>query len=192
MGGAPGSIPHTPRCMGCTGHAPALLHVVAEPSHVVGVVWWLKGSGRRAPTAHGAQPAVRLCCVQARRAVGGSSTWQREQAVRSSTASTARMVPKPSIHSSIAGRRSCSHCNVAGRWTLLPKLGAPLTAARCSASARRCNCRHATDAGMPGMGRGSRACGTLEHERGPERDFRASPKSERFVRVSRLLLVEPP
>merc|ERR1712230_344098 len=49
MGGALGSVPHTPRCTWCTGHAPALLHVVAEPSHVARVVWWLKGSGRQAP-----------------------------------------------------------------------------------------------------------------------------------------------
>ena len=89
----------------------------------------MKGSGRRAPTAHGAQPAVRLCCVQARRAVGGSSTWQREQAVQSSMASTARMVPKPTSHSSITGSRSCSHSNVVGGWSLLHKLGAEMVLA---------------------------------------------------------------
>ena len=176
MCGAPGSVPHTAWCTWCTGHAAALLHVVAEPSHVVGVVWWLKGSVRRAPTARGAQPAVRLCCVQARRAVGGSSTWQREQAVRSSMASTARMVLKPTSHSSITGSRSCSHSNVAGGWSLLRNLGAPLTVARCSPSPRRCDSRHPQHSGRPGNCLVSRACGTLAHERGPERDFRASPK----------------
>ena len=136
----------------------------------------MKGSGRRAPTAHGAQPAVRLCCVQARRAVGGSSTWQREQAVRSSMASTARMVPKPTSHSCITCSRSCSHSNVAGGWSLLRNLGAPLTVARCSSSARRCDSCELHHAGLTRIGLVSRACGTLAHERGPERDFRASPK----------------
>ena len=120
--------------------ASALLHVVAEPSHVARVVWWLKGSGRQAPTAHGAQRAVSLGCVQAGRAVSGSSTWQREAGRRSSMASAARMVLKPSSHSSITGRRRCSHSNVAGGWTLLRNLGAPLTAVHCSASARRWPC----------------------------------------------------
>ena len=41
-------------------------------------------------------------------------------------ASAARMVLKPSSHSSITGRRRCSHSNVAGGWTLLRTLGAPL------------------------------------------------------------------
>ena len=68
-------------------------------------------------------------------------------------ASAARMVLKPSSHSSITGRRRCSHSNVAGGWTLLRTLGAPLTAARCSSRACRCDSRHATDAGMPGNGR---------------------------------------
>ena len=53
-------------------------------------------------------------------------------------ASAARMVLKPSSHSSITGRRRCSHSNVAGGWTLLRNLGAPLTAVHSSASARRC------------------------------------------------------
>ena len=52
-------------------------------------------------------------------------------------ASAARMVLKPSSHSSITGRRRCSHSNVAGGWTLLRTLGAPLTVARCSSSPRR-------------------------------------------------------
>ena len=47
-------------------------------------------------------------------------------------ASAARMVLKPSSHSSITGRRRCSHSNVAGGWTLLRTLGAPLTVARCT------------------------------------------------------------
>ena len=125
MGGALGSVPHTPRCTWCTGHAPALLHVVAEPSHVARVVWWLKGSGRQAPTAHGAQRAVSLGCVQAGRAVSGNSTWQREAVCRISMASTGRMVPKPTSHRSITGSRSCSHCNVAGGWSLLRKPRGP-------------------------------------------------------------------
>ena len=176
MGGALGSVPHTPRCTWCTGHAPALLHVVAEPSHVARVVWWLKGSGRQAPTAHGAQPAVRLGCVQAGRAVSGSSTGQREAGRRSSMASAARMVLKPSSHSSITGRRRCSHSNVAGGWTLLRNLGAPLTAVHCSASPRRrhsCELHHAD---LTRIGLVSRACGTLADERGPERDSCASPE----------------
>ena len=173
MGGALGSVPHTPRCTWCTGHAPALLHVVAEPSHVARVVWWLKGSGRQAPTAHGAQRAVSLGCVQAGRAVSGSSTWQREAGRRSSMASAARMVLKPSSHSSITGRRRCSHSNVAGGWTLLRTLGAPLTVARCSSSPRQCHSWPATHASWSRIARVSRACGTLAHERGPER---ASPK----------------
>ena len=53
-------------------------------------------------------------------------------------ASAARMVLKPSSHSSITGRRRCSHSNVAGGWTLLRTMRVPLTAARCSAGARRC------------------------------------------------------
>ena len=61
--------------------------------------------------------------------MGGSSTWQREQAVQSSMASTARMVPKPTSHSSITGSRSCSHSNVAGGWSLLRKLGAGMVLA---------------------------------------------------------------
>ena len=175
MGGALGSVPHTPRCTWCTGHAPALLHVVAEPSHVARVVWWLKGSGRQAPTAHGAQRAVRLGCVQAGRAVSGSSTWQREAGRRSSMASAARMVLKPSSHSSITGRRRCSHSNVAGGWTLLRTLGAPLTVARCSSSPRRCDSCELHHAGLTRNGLVSRACGTLADERGPERDSCASP-----------------
>ena len=77
-------------------------------------------------------------------------------------ASAARMVLKPSSHSSITGRRRCSHSNVAGGWTLLRTLGAPLTAARCSSRARRCDSSVATCTGTRAMGRGSRACGTLE------------------------------
>ena len=118
--------------------AHALLHVVAQPSHFARMERWLKGSVRRAPAAHGAQRVVRLGCVRACRAVGRSSTWKREQAVRSSTASTARMVPKSTSHSSSTGSHGCSHSNVAGGWTLLRNLGAPLTAVHSSASARRC------------------------------------------------------
>ena len=83
-------------------------------------------------------------------------------------ASAVRMVLKPSSHSSITGRRRCSHSNVAGGWTLLRTLGAPPTAARCSSSARRCDSCELQHAGLTRMGRGSPACGTLEHERGPE------------------------
>ena len=42
-------------------------------------------------------------------------------------ASAARMVLKPSSHSSITGRRRCSHSNVAGGWTLLRKTSGPLS-----------------------------------------------------------------
>ena len=187
MGGALGSVPHTPRCTWCTGHAPALLHVVAEPSHVARVVWWLKGSGRQAPTAHGAQPAVRLGCVQAGRAVSGSSTWQREAGRRSSMASAARMVLKPSSHSSITGRRRCSHSNVAGGWTLLRTMRVPLTAARCSSGARRCERSVPTRAGHRYLGRASGACGTLEHERGPQMRLTGKrPLCRRFIRTTRV------
>ena len=176
MCGAPGSVPHTAWCTWCTGHTAALLHVVAEPSHVAWVVWWLKGSGRRAPTARGAQPAVRLCYVQARRAVGGSSTWQREQAVQSSMASTARMVPKPTSHSSITGSRSCSHSNVVGGWSLLHKLGAEMVLAD-DVAVRLRLLRNTLMHGacVPGR-RHAIGCGTLAHEPCPERDSRASPK----------------
>ena len=83
-------------------------------------------------------------------------------------ASAARMVLKPSSHSSITGRRRCSHSNVAGGWTLLRNLGAPLTVARCSSSPRRCDSSGATCTGPRRMSRGSRACGALAHERSPE------------------------
>jgi len=53
-------------------------------------------------------------------------------------ASAARMVLKPSSHSSITGRRSFSHSNVDGDAMLLRCAAPPLTAARCSAGARRC------------------------------------------------------
>ena len=131
---------------------------------------------------------VRLGCVRACRAVGRSSTWKREQAVRSSTASTARMVPKSTSHSSSTGSHGCSHSNVAGEWTLLRNLGAPLTAVRCSASARRCERSVPTRAGHRYLGRASGACGTLEHERAPS----AIAISDRFVAVSYALLVDPP
>ena len=85
-------------------------------------------------------------------------------------ASAARMVLKPSSHSSITGRRRCSHSNVAGGWTLLRTMRVPLTAARCSSGARRCERSVPTRAGHRYLGRASGACGTLEHERGPERD----------------------
>ena len=68
-------------------------------------------------------------------------------------ASAARMVLKPSSHSSITGRRRCSHSNVAGGWTLLRTLGVPLTVARCSARARRCDSSVATCTDHRGMGR---------------------------------------
>ena len=84
-------------------------------------------------------------------------------------ASAARMVLKPSSHSSITGRRRCSHSNVAGGWTLLRNLGAPLTVARCSSSPRRCDSCELHHAGLTRNGLVSRACGTLEHERGPQR-----------------------
>ena len=85
----------------CTPQASALLQVLAERSHVARIERWLKGSARRAPAARGAQPAVRLCCVRAGRAVSVSITCHREAEARSSMPSTARMVVKP------AGR--CNH-----------------------------------------------------------------------------------
>ena len=91
-------------------------------------------------------------------------------------ASAARMVLKPSSHSSITGRRRCSHSNVAGGWTLLRNLGAPLTVARCSSSPRRCDSCELHHAGLTRNGLVSRACGTLADERGPERDSCASPE----------------
>ena len=91
-------------------------------------------------------------------------------------ASAARMVLKPSSHSSITGRRRCSHSNVAGGWTLLRTLGAPLTVARCSSSPRRCDSCELHHAGLTRNGLVSRACGTLADERGPERDSCASPE----------------
>ena len=54
-------------------------------------------------------------------------------------ASAARMVLKPSSHSSITGHSSCSHSNVDGDAMLLRTLRVPLTVERCSASARRCH-----------------------------------------------------
>ena len=83
----------------CTTQAATLLQVLAEPSHVARIMWWLKGSGRRAPAARGAQRAVSLGCVRAGRAVSASSTCHREAEARSSITSTARMVPKPASHS---------------------------------------------------------------------------------------------
>ena len=91
-------------------------------------------------------------------------------------ASAARMVLKPSSHSSITGRRRCSHSNVAGGWTLLRTLGGPLTVARCSSSPRRCDSCELHHAGLTRNGLVSRACGTLADERGPERDSCASPE----------------
>ena len=107
----------------CTPQASALLQVLAERSHVARIERWLKGSARRAPAARGAQRAVRLCCVRAGRAVSASSTCHREAEARISMASTDRMVPKPTSHRSITGSRSCSHCNVAGGWSLLRNSG---------------------------------------------------------------------
>ena len=83
----------------CTPQASALLHVLAEPSHVAWIERWLKGSARRAPAARGAQRAVSLGCVRAGRAVSASSTCHREPEARSSIPSTARMVPMPASHS---------------------------------------------------------------------------------------------
>ena len=84
-----------------------------------------------------AERSVRSAWAVCKRAVSGNSTWQREAVCRISMASTGRMVPKPTSHRSITGSRSFSHCNVAGGWSLLRNLGAPLTAVHCSASARR-------------------------------------------------------
>jgi len=53
-----------------------------------------------------------------------------------------------------------------GRWRM-DTLGAPLTAACCSASAARCHSCELTHAGLTRMSRVSRDCGVLEHERGP-------------------------
>ena len=93
-------------------------------------------------------------------------------------ASAARMVPKPSSHSSITGRRRCSHSNVAGGWTLLRTLGAPLTVARCSSSPRR--------------GHGGMAVGRLHAAVGRERSCHGLQEREPFVAVSSRPLVDPP
>ena len=108
--------------------------------------------------------------------MGGSSTWQREQAVQSSMASTARMVPKPTSHSSITGSRSCSHSNVVGGWSLLHKLGAEMVLAD-DVAVRLRLLRNTLMHGacVPGR-RHAIGCGTLAHETCPERDSRASPK----------------
>ena len=83
-------------------------------------------------------------------------------------ASAARMVLKPSSHSSITGRRSFSHSNVAGGWTLLRTSGAPLTAARCTSSAGQCHSCELQHGRLTRTSRASRACEGLAHERGPE------------------------
>ena len=80
--------------------APALLHVIAKPSHFARTERWLKGSARRAPAVHGAQAAVRLGCVRAGRAASGSGAWLLVAAAPSSMASTAWMGLKPASHGS--------------------------------------------------------------------------------------------
>ena len=80
----------------CTRRAPALLHARAESSHLTHIVWWLKGSARRAPATAPALRAVSLCLCVRDVAVSGSSTWRVDRVSWSTMASTARMVPKPS------------------------------------------------------------------------------------------------
>ena len=108
--------------------------------------------------------------------MGWSSTWQREQAVQSSMASTARMVPKPTSHSSIIGSRSCSYSNVAGGWSLLRTSGAEMVLADdLAVQLRLLRNTLMHGACVPGR-RHAIGCGTLAHETCPERDSRASPK----------------
>ena len=87
-------------------------------------------------------------------------------------ASAARMVLKPSSHSSITGRRRCSHSNVAGGWTLLRTLGAPLTVARCSSSPRRGHGGMAVGRLHAAVGREMSCHGLQERGAGPERDVK--------------------
>ena len=152
----------------CTRRAPALLHARAESSHLTRIVWWLKGSARRAPETAAALRAVSLCLCVRDVAVSGSSTWRVGGVSWSSMASTARVVLKLASFGSHHGRRCCSYSDVARGWTAAAHVRSPLTVARCSASARRCDSCEATCAPLTRMGRGSRACGTLAHGRGPE------------------------
>ena len=94
-------------------------------------------------------------------------------------ASAARMVLKPSSHSSITGRRRCSHSNVAGGWTLLRTLGAPLTVARCSSSPRRGHGGMAVGRLHAAVGLERSGRGVHERGTGPERvtDGRCGIKS---------------
>ena len=80
----------------CTVEAPALQQARAESSHLTRIVWWLKGSARRAPATAPALRAVSLCLCVRDVAVSGSSTWRVDRVSWSTMASTARMVPKPS------------------------------------------------------------------------------------------------
>ena len=107
-------------------------------------------------------------------------------------ASTARMVPKPTSHSSITGSRSCSQSNVVGGWSLLHKLGAEMVLAD-DVAVRLRLLRNTLMHGacVPGR-RHAIGCGTLAHEPCPERDSRASPKVNVFVRVLYVLHVELP
>ena len=95
-------------------------------------------------------------------------------------ASAARMVLKPSSHSSITGRRRCSHSNVAGGWTLLRTLGAPLTVARCSSSPRRGHGGMAVGRLHAAVGREMSCHGLQERGACPERNrqiVRPDPRS---------------
>ena len=94
-------------------------------------------------------------------------------------ASAARMVLKPSSHSSITGRRRCSHSNVAGGWTLLRTLGAPLTVARCSSSPRRGHGGMAVGRLHAAVGR-ERSCHGLQ-ERGACPEPRACPRGANLL-----------
>ena len=125
--------------------------------------------------------------------MGGSSTWQREQAVQSSMASTARMVPKPTSHSSITGSRSCSHSNVVGGWSLLHKLGAEMVLADDVAVRLRLLRNTLMHGAYVPFRR--HAKDKLWHPGSrdmPRARFSRIAKSERFVRVLYVLLVELP
>ena len=85
---------------GCTGRAPACPHATAKQSRVAATKRWSTSSAQRPPAAHGAQIAVRLCCVRAGRAVSGSGACSVVVVAPSSMASTARMGLKPASHGS--------------------------------------------------------------------------------------------
>ena len=68
----------------------------------------------------------------------------------------------------VSGRRTCQHTNAVGGWTAPRTSGAPLTVARSSSRAGRCDSSVLQHGDHRRMGRGSRACAARERERGPE------------------------